>query len=96
MSVKECTIAPAFSTDVGGVDDEHLPWVETFVFVSGDVDPIEKTCKAIWKPDTLTLIAEALSRTALGHCTNSCVEDSFAIDMDQSFFFVQEAREVLS
>lgn len=95
MAVKACAVAPALAIDGGGVDDEHLPWVEALVLLGSDVDPIEETCQAVRKPDTFALIAEAVSRTALGCCTSACDEDRFAIVMDQSFLFVREAWAVL-
>ncbi len=83
MAAKACAVTPAFSTDGGSEDDEHLPWVEALVLLGGDVDPIEETCQAIRKPDSLTLIAEEVRSTALGCCTKAYDEDLFVILLDQ-------------
>jgi len=61
VAVKACAVAPALAIDGGGVDDEHLPWVEALVLLGGDVDPIEETCQAVRKPDTFALIAKAVA-----------------------------------
>ena len=55
MAAKACAVNPAFTTDGGGEDDEHLPWVEALVLLGGDVDPIEETCQAVREPDTFAL-----------------------------------------
>ena len=65
MAVKACAVAPALTIDGGGVDDEHLPWVDALLLLGGDVDLMEETIQAVRKPDAFFLIADALSRTAL-------------------------------
>ena len=65
MAVEAGAVALAVTVDGGGVNDEHFPWVKVLVLLGGDVDPVEEASQAVWKPDTLAVIAQAVSSTAI-------------------------------
>ena len=96
MAVEAGAVAPAVTVDRGGVHDQHLPRVKVLVLLGGDVDPVEEASQAVWKPDPLAIVTEAVSGTTLGGCTGTCDEDRLAILTGQTVFFVREAGEVLS
>ena len=65
MAVEAGAVAPAVTVDGCGVNDEHFPWVKVLVLLSGDVDPVEEASQAVWQPDILAVIAQAVGSSTL-------------------------------